>query len=386
MATIRRRQVWRVIDQFNNQICRAYSEASAKQKAADHPGSDIKVQSLGWEATVRRKGHKPVSKTFTLKSQAEAWATDTESDMGNSAYIDKRKSEKVRLEELFSKYRADITTRKALSSQATESGRLNALSKKWGHIILAQFTDEHVVDHVFDRLDAERSSDTIRKELNLVRDVINTARALWKYRLPFNPVDEAMVHIRKKRLLAPPEERDRRISDQEEKAILKVKHKQPTLINELYLVAVDTAMRRGEIAASRREHVNFKDATQLIPDSKTDWKTGKGRVIPLTPRVVAIYKSLPEREDGLLWGIQPGSISQAFDRAVAKAEVDEKPILDLTWHDIRHEATSRLFEKGLEIMEVASITGHRDPRSLKRYTHIKPKKLAVKLALVSGGQ
>ena len=58
---------------------------------------------------------------------------------------------------------------------------------------------------------------------------------------------------------------------------------------------------------------------------------------------------------------------------------EEVGIVNFRWHDLRHEATSRLFEKGLNIMEVASITGHQDLKMLKRYTHIKPESLVARL-------
>ena len=58
---------------------------------------------------------------------------------------------------------------------------------------------------------------------------------------------------------------------------------------------------------------------------------------------------------------------------------EEVGIIDFRWHDLRHEATSRLFEKGLNMMEVASITGHEDIAMLKRYTHIKPENLLARL-------
>ena len=52
---------------------------------------------------------------------------------------------------------------------------------------------------------------------------------------------------------------------------------------------------------------------------------------------------------------------------------------DLRFHDLRHEATSRLFEMGLEIMEVASVSGHKSLAMLKRYTHLRAEELAKKL-------
>ena len=53
--------------------------------------------------------------------------------------------------------------------------------------------------------------------------------------------------------------------------------------------------------------------------------------------------------------------------------------LVLHFHDLRHEATSKFFEKGLNVMEVATITGHKDLRMLQRYTHLRAEDLAKKL-------
>ncbi len=55
------------------------------------------------------------------------------------------------------------------------------------------------------------------------------------------------------------------------------------------------------------------------------------------------------------------------------------PIEGLTFHDLRHEATSRLFEKGLNPMEVAAITGHKTLQMLKRYTHLRAEDLVGRL-------
>jgi integrase len=67
-------------------------------------------------------------------------------------------------------------------------------------------------------------------------------------------------------------------------------------------------------------------------------------------------------------------VKRSYIRAVRRARIK-----DLRFHDLRHEATTRLFEKGLNIMEVASITGHKDLRMLRRYTHLRPEDLAMKL-------
>src|SRR3546814_8975561 len=63
----------------------------------------------------------------------------------------------------------------------------------------------------------------------------------------------------------------------------------------------------------------------------------------------------------------PRSVGTAFRRACRALKIE-----NLHFHDLRHEATSRLFEAGLRIEQVALVTGHRDWKMLKRYTHLRP--------------
>lgn len=91
--------------------------------------------------------------------------------------------------------------------------------------------------------------------------------------------------------------------------------------------------------------------------------TKKVKIVPLS---TAAIDALPRRIDGRVWDARPDSISQAFDRVCKSAGIG-----GLTFHDLRHEATSRLFEKGLGAMEVAAITGHKTLQMLKRYTHLR---------------
>ncbi len=133
-------------------------------------------------------------------------------------------------------------------------------------------------------------------------------------------------------------------------------------------------MRRGEIAAMRWDHLDGPSGPQcrqarvlLIPETKT----GTPRRIPLSTTAVAILDALPRRIDGHVWSMRPDSISQAFERVCKAAG-----ITGLTFHDLRHEAASRLSEKGFGAMEVAAITGHKTMQMLKRYTHLRAEDLA----------
>ena len=130
-------------------------------------------------------------------------------------------------------------------------------------------------------------------------------------------------------------------------------------------------MRQGELVSLRWEHIDLNRRTVHLPDTKN----GESRTVPLSTAAVKILRSLPRNIQGKVF---PGVTTEAVKRAYARA-VRRTAIEDLRFHDLRHEATSRLFEKGLNIMEVASITGHKDLRMLRRYTHLKAEDLARKL-------
>ncbi len=120
-------------------------------------------------------------------------------------------------------------------------------------------------------------------------------------------------------------------------------------------------MRRGEIAAMQWDHIDWTNETLHIPDTKN----GYARTIPLTSAAIRILREIPEAEKPV-FGMTGNAIRLAWERLKKKAGVT-----DLRFHDLRHEAISRFFEMGLSVPEVALISGHRDPRMLFRYTHLK---------------
>lgn len=110
----------------------------------------------------------------------------------------------------------------------------------------------------------------------------------------------------------------------------------------------------------RWEHVDRKARVLLIPETKN----GTSRRIPLSRPALAVLDGLSQAAVGPVWTMKPASISQALMR-LCKAS----GITGLTFHDLRHEAASRLSEKGLGPMQVADITGHKTMQMVKRYTH-----------------
>ena len=113
--------------------------------------------------------------------------------------------------------------------------------------------------------------------------------------------------------------------------------------------------------------MDLKKRTAHLPKTKN----GEARTVPLSSRAVVTLEALPRNLDGRVFGVTYEGIHQSYVRACRRAS-----ITGLTFHDLRHEATSRLFEKGLNPMQVAAITGHKTLQMLKRYTHLRAEDLA----------
>lgn len=129
-------------------------------------------------------------------------------------------------------------------------------------------------------------------------------------------------------------------------------------------------MRLGEIVGLRWENVDFGSRVATLPMTKN----GTRREVPLSSRAVETLRNLPRAIDGRVFPITDEAVKRAWRNATARAGID-----DLRFHDLRHEATSRLFERGLDTMEVAAVTGHKTLTMLRRYTHLKAADLAKKL-------
>ena len=117
-------------------------------------------------------------------------------------------------------------------------------------------------------------------------------------------------------------------------------------------------MRRSELLSLRWSDVDIKARTVLV--SRT--KNGHPRRVPLSSRAVQTLASL-DRDGDPVFPVTANALRLAWERLKRRAG------WGLRFHDLRHEAISRFFEKGLNVPEVALISGHRDLRMLLRYTH-----------------
>ena len=114
------------------------------------------------------------------------------------------------------------------------------------------------------------------------------------------------------------------------------------------VLAVETAMRRGEILGLRWEHIDFNQKTGFLPMTKN----GMSRHVPLSDKTVNMLNGVPRNTQGP-FPITDIAFRQAWDRLRIRAN-----ITDLTFHDLRHEAISRMFDSGMKIHEVMAVSGH----------------------------
>ena len=323
-----------------------------------------------WQAQIIRRGHEHQYKTFDTKAEAEAWARAIEGEMDRGVFVSRAEAEGTTLAEALDRYAVEVSSKK--KSRAREASTIRSWQESvLGPRALASIRGKDIAQAVRNFEARGLAPNSIRIRLALLSHLFNTARTAWGMESLTNPVD--FVKGQRPKL---PGGRDRRLVGDEQARLLAAAraydagpHAGVGIAN-IITWAIETAMRRGEIAAMRWEHLDRKARVLLIPETKT----GTPRRVPFSTAALGVLDGLPRRIDGRVWGMRPDSISQAFERVCKAADIE-----GLTFHDLRHEATSRLFEKGLNPMEVAAITGHKTLQMLKRYTHLRAEDLVGRL-------
>ena len=312
-----------------------------------------------WQARVRRSGQASLSKTFRSHAGAEAWARKLESEQERGVWRDSSEAEGTTLAECLDRYAHEHVPRKR--DPARERSHVDALrALPFTSRAMARVRSADVAAARDAWTAVGHAPATIVRRLAVLSHVFNVARREWGMESISNPVE----------LVAKPvvrNVRERRVSDGDIEAISSATGSAELVA--FIRLAVETAMRRGELCALQWEHVELKARTAHLPHTKN----GHARTVPLSTQAVDVLRALPRRLDGRVFGLRPDSVTQAFERACRRAGIEGVRI-----HDLRHEATSRLADK-LQVHELAKVTGHRDMRMVLRYYHPRAENLAKKL-------
>ncbi|MBU1362889.1 MAG: site-specific integrase [Gammaproteobacteria bacterium] len=347
----------------------------------------IRKRGAKWQARVQIKGFDQVAKSFSSRADAEAWGKITESEMIRGAYIKRSDAEQTTLADALDRYEREVSASKRGATQEAmriKAWKAHRLAKKTLAALrgadFAQYRDQRLKD---------AAPATVRLELAILGNMFNVARKEWGYEGLTNPIEAI-------RLPSVQNSRSRLFYDGEEALLLDALVPvtrgengrvsagcRNSWLRPLILLALETAMRRGELLSLRWENIRLTERVAHLPMTKN----GTSRYVPLSTKAVEIFKSLPRALRGPVFTISANAINLGFVRAVERARLaylesggtDSRMLVDLHFHDLRHVAITRIAEKLPNIVELAAVSGHQDVRMLKRYYHPRAEDLARKL-------
>lgn len=382
-----------------------------------------------WQAIIRRKGTPDQSRTFPTKREAEAWGSTIESEIARGVFVSRSEAENTPFAVVAERYTKEVLPTKR--SGKGDTYRLRQVTEHFGKHSLASITSSMIAAYRDERLKT-LAPQTVVHEINLISRVMKACAMDWGINLPMG-IPTALV--RKPRVA---NARERRLEAGEEQRIFEaIDHgsKNPWLRPAVAL-ALETAARQSEIASLAWRDVDLDKRVAKIRgiDGRETKNNDLFRAVPLSTAAVRLLDALPRpKKGGAVFQSTASAIKQAWEAAIkrargnyerevlrrdliaagftvaeVKAEIRKvlKPrggpastdtraprketlriverlkadplLLDLHFHDLRHEATSRLAEK-LQMHELMKVTGHKSTSMLARYYHPRAEDLARKL-------
>src|SRR5471030_437651 len=354
-----------------------------------------------WEAQIRKRGFPAQSKTFTTRAEADAWAKMVESEMSRGVWLSRGEAESTTLFDALTRYQKEIVPNKKGAIKEKSVIRI-CMGHPISKCFMAGIRSSDIAKLRDDWLKTYAPA-TVLRRIALLSHVFNVSRKEWGMESLVNPVEL----IRKPQ---PNNARTRRVADDlradipkcldsqeeprkasENEIIRIIRATQSKILPSIIELALETAMRRNEIVELRWRYIDLDKRVAHLPNTKN----GDPRDVPLSTKAVNVFKYMQSSEkkssDDRVFKISGDAITGAFERAVRKArkqyenecgDAGKIPntgyLIDLRFHDLRHEATSRLADI-FHMHELTKITGHKDPRMLMRYYHPKAEDLAKKL-------
>jgi integrase len=326
--------------------------------------ASIRFRSNKWQARVSRKGEQSLVKTFQTKEDAEKWARSIEVEWDKGTYQNNHNAQKTVFSELIERYLREVTP--LMRGAKADTIRLKAILKRpISKVNVLLLNSSRIAKYRDERLQ-EVSAGTVIRELAYFSSIINHARREWNINIA-NPV----LLVKKP---PSPQGRNRVLSHQEEVQLLHAcepKANRSIYTRPFVILALETAMRRGEILSLRWENIDYSKRTAFLRLTKN----GDSRTVPLSTRAIETLQALPRSIDGRVLPINFPALETNFKRARERAKLE-----NLRIHDLRHTAVTRLAERLPNLIELSAVSGHRSLAMLKRYYHPRAEDIARKLA------
>lgn len=315
-----------------------------------------------WQARIKR-GAIVTEKSFLNKRDAERWARQIEAEIERGDYHPPKPNRPGKVEatlhDLLDRYDLEVAPK-----HRSEASHFNirVLKRTMEDIGLPKFNAQAVAHWRDERLKSVKPP-TVARQLNTLSAILNHARKEWCYAI-INPIPDI-------KRPAQSQPRTRRLKNDEEAQMLAALEPHYARVVRF---ALATAMRRGEVLSLTWRNIDTTARVAVLPMTKN----GEARRVPLSSAAIRVLEE--ERQApvqsirGIVFDIHPVAMDKAWRRACKTTG-----IVDLHFHDLRHEAVSRLFERGMNVMEVAAVSGHKTLAMLQRYTHLKAEDLALKL-------
>lgn len=326
-----------------------------------------------WRALIRRKGYPAISNTFDTKAEAEAWARKTESDIDRGQHVDHRPAKIISFADCLRRYAVEVSSLKKGSRQ--ERTRIEfLLEHPLARRAIGELRGDDFARYRNARLKVVSPAST-RLELALISHLFTTAIKEWGLGLSVNPIQQIakpkVQNARERRFVG--DEEVRLFAAIDAACVRRVNRHvvHPKLwLRQLVTVALETGMRLGELLAMTRDNLHATERYVLLPDTKN----GTSRMVPLTSVALAAIKATPRQDsDPRIFAVSESVVNNYWLRALDAAGIE-----DFHFHDLRHEATSRMARK-LPMHDLMKVTGHKTAAMLARYYHPVPADIAAAL-------
>ena len=336
--------------------------------------ASIQKRNSSYRVRITRQGKSTLCATFYSRLEAVQWAKQTEAELRLGIYQDEAQSpvgSTMPFREAVEKYIPSHSIYKG--NHKTEAGILRILASRWETKTLGSIDKQDIVLLKEELLAKGRAASTVNHYLNALSQLYQIAINEWGLKLN-NPISGI-------KRMPEPQGRMKRLSKEAEVTLLcyciRLKL---SYLADMIIVALETGMRCGEILSMRWEDVDFINRRVLLRHTKN----GDSRQVPLTSRAKEVFEKLTSQNTSdLVFPHCRWAIRRHFIRVVKESAKTHKgaqnPFTDLRFHDLRHEALSRLSDKGLNVIELAHISGHKTLAMLRRYTHPCHKTLLSKL-------
>jgi len=312
--------------------------------------------------------------TFARKQAGQAWARKREAELDEPGAIERANRKGVTVKEMIEQYLAEMEKARPLGK--TKRATLNAIAEtEFGQVIDSAINSQRLVDFALWRMSAEGGgvqAQTAANDLAHLGAVLSIAKPAWGYEVDSHAMADARKVLRKLGYHMKSRERDRRPTMDELDRLLKhfsgMQARRPTSINMLKVTAFALFSTRRQDEICRILWADLDEAGQrvMVRDMKNPGqKIGNDVWCYVPDEAWKILKSMP-RTLPEIFPYSSGSISTSWTKACKFLEIE-----DLHFHDLRHDGVSRLFEMDWDIPRAASVSGHRDWNSLRRYTHLR---------------